>query len=87
VSPTSTLRDQRREWIERNPLRKWRAAQDLTMADVASMMNVAFASVQLWETGGRFPSDDALGRMSELTGRSPGTLSRSFARWQGGQPR
>lgn len=82
-------RTARAEWVERNPLRRWRNRPEnqLTMADVAGRMRVAFTSVQLWETGGRTPSSKACEQIAELMGRTPEQVYDAFARWYRQQPK
>lgn len=78
--------EEHQAWRDRNPLRAWRHKNDETMATVAGRMNVAFVSVQLWESGGRVPTDIAVAKMAELMDRDPAGLRRSWSRWLDQRP-
>lgn len=85
--PTATdEKEARRAWVQRNPLRRWREANDYTMADAAGKMGVAFTSVQLWETGGRLPSDDGIDRIAALMSEPADKVRAAFQRWHKRQP-
>lgn len=80
------LSEETQAWRERNPLRAWRKRQLLTMADVAGTTGLAFASVQLWESGGREPSDDAYARLAAYMDRNEARLRRAWKRWLDTRP-
>jgi len=50
-----------------HPLARFRAAQELTQADVAAEVGVTQSAVSHWEAG-RFPRRAALARLIELSG-------------------
>lgn len=61
------LKDELREWVNRNPLRVWRREQGLSMRDVASLMGVSLASVESWEYGNAIPNDVNMSLLMRLT--------------------
>lgn len=81
-----TLKQQRNEWIETNPLRKWRTSKSvgLSMHDVASTLGVAPTTVQLWEYGTNAPAGDNVDRLVALTGDE--TLPARWTRWLSRRP-
>lgn len=74
------------EWRERNPLRRWRREHSKTAADVAGEAQIAFASIGLWEAGGRTPSDVAYAALSAVMDRDEDSLRRAWSRWLAQRP-
>lgn len=81
-----TADDETVAWRERNPLRRWRTAQSKTQGDVSGEAGVAFASVNLWETGARTPSDEAFAVLADLMERDERSLRQAWTRWEGARP-
>lgn len=69
----------RDEWIDLNPLRKWRDKKSLVQGDVSAAMGITTQTVKLWERGETRPSEDHMTKLGEVTGIK--TLGKVWAKW------
>ena len=49
-----------RSWIEENPLRIFRKGNDIPQALAAAAMGTSKTTIQMWESGGAYPSNDSM---------------------------
>jgi DNA-binding transcriptional regulator YiaG len=59
---------QRKEWIENNPIRKYRKENKLPLNVAASMFDVGVYTVQRWESGDVKPNEDNMQKIVKLLG-------------------
>lgn len=76
----------RAEWVEKNPLRRWRKRNKFSLMDAAGILDVGFTTVQLWESGAREPGDDNMAKIAVQMQTTPESARRSWRRWLGQQP-
>lgn len=80
-----SVRDQLREWTAANPLRVWRTQEGISMMQAASLLGVGMSTVQGWEAGSNFPSDENLVTLGRAVG-NPGIMA-DWQKWYGARPR
>lgn len=73
-----------KEWVEANPLRRFRKENGITMMQAASMMGVGMSSVQLWEKGAQRPGEESLKKIGTLV-RDP-KISETWQQWYAARP-
>ncbi|PJF28481.1 MAG: hypothetical protein CUN53_00070 [Phototrophicales bacterium] len=66
-------------WRERNPLRAWRLAHDVTLMRLAGEAQVSISTLQLWENGARTPRPAQFETLARITGESH--LAGAWRRW------
>lgn len=76
--------------MSRNPLRKWRVANGMTLADAALQLNVAMYTVQSWERGRFKPREESMASICSLVGtgtaRSRNRLAQAWSKWWDERP-
>lgn len=82
----STHLDERREWIERNPLRKHRTKVGLSIMAAAAATGSSMSAVQQWEAGAVTPGDEKTAAIAAFLGTEPDALTRAWQRWLKSQP-
>jgi len=80
--PTSVKADQA-TWHEKNPLRKWRHKQGMSIMATASQLRVSMTIVQLWENGVHVPSPENMAKIAALVGP---TVERNWKSWIKARP-
>lgn len=86
MSDVGTLKDRNREWIARNPLRAWRHRYGLSMMDGAVALGIGLSSVQSWEAGAHFPTDESMQTIAGVIGEDPDRLARKWRSWYEARP-
>jgi transcriptional regulator with XRE-family HTH domain len=79
------LQQRQKEWIEKNPLREFRARNGMTVIAIASLLGVSSSGYQKWETGAGRPSEDNVLKLIDLTGDSE--IEQKFVAWFEAAPR
>ena len=79
---TTTL--QRDEWIEQNPLRKWRLKHGHSIMTAAAILGCSTSSIQKWEAGASSPTSVSFDAMEQAIGRD---VRSAWKRWTNQQPR
>lgn len=87
MSDTVTLKSRTRNWMEENPLRRWRKRNELSMMDAAATLGVGLSSVQNWEQGAYQPNEESMPKLADLLGVKPETLTRQWREWYRDRPR
>lgn len=85
MAKTTTKGNAVDSWLERNPLRLWRASQrpeGWTRSLLARQLQVSHTAVAGWETGSRLPVVDTFAKIEELTGIS----SKAWMTWYNRKP-
>ena len=67
-------------WRERNPLRRWRLAENVTVADTALMLGVSTNTTTKWERGGGTPAPMRMVRLARVTGNKH--IAQEWHAWQ-----
>lgn len=57
-----------KEWIEENPLRKYRKEQGLAIMTMASLLGVGMSTIQTWESGAHMPRPESFAAIARVTG-------------------
>jgi ribosome-binding protein aMBF1 (putative translation factor) len=73
------------EWLESNPLRRWRRSQPpegWNQSVLARKLGVSPMAVANWETGKRKPMVDAVAKIEELTG----ITAKQWMTWHKAKP-
>lgn len=52
------MRSEHKEWVNENPLRKYRRDKGLTLMEAAGTLGVALSTLHCWEMGVHSPSVD-----------------------------
>jgi transcriptional regulator with XRE-family HTH domain len=79
------FKERKREWVESNPLRKWRLDQGHTQADVGNAIGMNFHSIYNWETGMASPDSRQLLKLSSLMNNK--NLAKEWVKWHQDKPR
>jgi transcriptional regulator with XRE-family HTH domain len=72
------------EWIEQNPLRKWRLAAGLTLAETAVTLGVGQTAISTWENGAYLPKWPNLDKMAQITGIE--NIAGEWEKWYKSRP-
>lgn len=78
VTKTETPHEQ---WVARNPLRKWRADNGMSIMATAARANVSMSAIQQWESGATTPTETKMGQLAVLLDAEPDKLARTWQRW------
>lgn len=84
MAPRTKLRNERKAWIEENPLRRARGALGLSILDAASQLGVSPAAVQQWESGATTPAHEA--SWAALRSFVGATVERRWSDWLAARP-
>lgn len=71
------------EWINENPLRKWRKLHGYTQGDVGNMIGVSLQMVKHYEFGDAQPTIEVAHKIEELVG---GDLLKDWNEWRKRRP-
>ncbi|HVJ95346.1 MAG TPA: helix-turn-helix transcriptional regulator [Acidimicrobiia bacterium] len=82
--PTTQL--SREEWLESNPLRRWRTRERVSIMTAAARIGCSTSSIQKWEAGASQPTAESLVDIASATGRDAESLARAWTRWTKQQP-
>jgi transcriptional regulator with XRE-family HTH domain len=80
----NTFQSSLKNWREENPLRKWRAQNNFSQADVAAAVGAGYHSVYDWEIGKVNPNDNQFELLSGLTKLK--TFKRTWLAWAARRP-
>lgn len=80
-SRTSTAAKAHTSWVERNPLRKWRKAADLTQCSVGVAIGRSTQSVRNYESGSHSLTRDSVETIARLLGMKPVDLRGDWNQW------
>jgi DNA-binding transcriptional regulator YiaG len=71
-------------WIDKNPLRKWRSAEEMTMAEAAVRIGKSLVTLRNWETGATIPTDDSMETLKKVTSNKK--LEEEWTSWSTSRP-
>jgi len=71
------------EWVDKNPLRRWRHAKKISIMRAAVALDVTMTTIQVWERGSATPSEENMAKLEEVVGNG---TSRAWTRWANKQP-
>lgn len=62
-----SLRLQVQDWVEQNPLRRWRKGPSrLTIMQTAALVGVSSLAIQMWEAGNSTPRSEHMRALARL---------------------
>jgi transcriptional regulator with XRE-family HTH domain len=70
------------DWVEQNPLRRWRKGAGLSIMRAAVTLEVTVTTIQSWERGAVTPSHENFERIADTTG----TNEAAWTRWSNRRP-
>lgn len=70
------------EWIDNNPIRRWRKANGVSVHQFAAEVGVSTTAVSSWERGAFLPQTDSLIKIARLLGVSIENLIAKMADWK-----
>lgn len=73
------------EWIERNPLRRWRKSAAMPLAEVSSRLGVGITAIKYWEWGTSRPIPENMQRIGRLIG-AVASVDARWTRWYNQRP-
>ena len=76
----------RDEWLSKNPLRKWRTREGVSIMTAAARIGCSTSSIQKWEAGASTPNLSSFVDIAAATGLDSESLQRSWTRWSKQQP-
>lgn len=59
---------EQKQWIENNPLRRYRKENKLAVVNIAPTLEVSTNTIQAWEMGAKQPAPENLERIGKLIG-------------------
>ncbi len=72
-----------REWVDKNPLKRWRGEVGASAMEAAGMLGVSAHAVYGWESGATRPSEESMDALTKLLG----TDARSvWGAWESEKP-
>lgn len=80
----TAVKDRHREWVQSNPLRRFRQDNKLSINDAASMLDVGISTIQAWEGGVYTPNEQHMRSLAELV--DDPSLPRRWADWNATKP-
>lgn len=80
---TAPIKVDQETWHEKNPLRKWRHKNKMSIMATASQLRVSMTIVQLWENGVHVPSPENMDKIKVLVGP---TVERNWKTWIKARP-
>ena len=60
-----TMLAEQKQWIEQNPLRRWRQQHGITIDQASSLIGVNCRTIQIWEHGSGIPSGRSLLKLQQ----------------------
>jgi DNA-binding XRE family transcriptional regulator len=66
------------EWIDQNPLRKYRTERDLAQFEVSAKIDVSINTIRNWETGASEPRGDYWQKLNWLLGEDAEKLWKEW---------
>lgn len=79
MAKTAEIYGTREEWIEANPLRRWRAENGAPQTEIALLVGVTEDTVRHWEHGRRYPSPESMAALTRVTGEEH--LPTAWSAW------
>lgn len=73
-----------KQWIDKNPLRKWREGEEVTLNEAAARLERSIVSLRNWETGVTTPSDDGFDVLERVMGKKH--LREEWTSWSTSRP-
>ncbi|PAD84981.1 hypothetical protein CHH57_02055 [Niallia circulans] len=70
------------EWKKESPIRKYRAQQGLSQADLASILGVAAYTLQRWEEGAMNPGEKNISKLKEVIPE----FEKKWREWKSDKP-
>lgn len=86
LDKTQQYKENKKTWIENNPLRVWRKARELTQNDVALMIGVGYHMVHSWEAGASIPNDAQMTLIAGAINEKQPELERVWTEWKNEMP-
>jgi DNA-binding transcriptional regulator YiaG len=80
----SEYREAERKWLTLNPLRQWRATENLFLKDVGAALGVGYHTIFRWENGMSMPNEDQMTALSKLSKNE--NLQEEFQKWKDSRP-
>lgn len=69
-------------WIEQNPLRKYRKSMDMTVYEVATTLGVSSQTVNQWEKGTVMPRTENFANIAQYMGVPVSGLLGDWMDWK-----
>jgi len=57
-----------REWVQANPLKRWRDAHGASAMEAAGIVGVSTHAVYGWEAGASRPSEESMDQLAKILG-------------------
>jgi len=73
-----------REWVDKNPLRRWRHHEKISIMRAAVGLGVTMTTIQVWERGTATPTDGNMDNLESVVGEG---TRKAWARWAKNQPK
>ena len=73
------------QWIDSNPFRRWRKANDVTLMSAASILDVSILPVRMWESGSSTPNKKNFMKLKKLLNIS--NLEEVWDAWKNQRPK
>ena len=80
--PELPLAEAHKEWVESNPLRRWRKDNRISIQAASGMLHVSLSTIQLWEAGTE-PNEQNMEKLTRVLG--PNTPKR-WVKWLESNP-
>ena len=61
------LHEAHKQWIEQNPLRRWRKDNRISIQAASGMLHVSLSTIQLWEAGTE-PNEQNMEKLTRVLG-------------------
>lgn len=74
-----------KEWMEKNPLRSFRKASEISIFSCASAIGVTTSSVQGWESGTAMPTEENMDKIARLVGNPK--VAVDWKEWSEARPK
>lgn len=68
-------------WIDKCPLRRWRAEHDETVMRAAVRIGVSINAIQAWERGANRPTAEHFATLATVLGEDSEQLTRRWDNW------
>lgn len=84
---SETVLEVYRAWRERNPLRRWRRREGMSIAGTAGYLGVSFSAIQQWEAGSGIPGPENMQRIAEALCLTHTSLIEEWKEWHRSRPK